>query len=148
MRSKKSKRTSEVLRQRLVESARKYLGRPYKYGAQLYHAPAYFDCSSFVKFLYRKVGIDLPRPSIRMAEEGRIIQKKIKALQPGDLLYFRGMQGRYNQKFPQGIGHVAMYIGNAEAIHAKWKIGGGMVMEENTKKLLLRKDLIIIKRIL
>ena len=137
-----------MLRQQLVGSARKYLGKPYKYGAKLYHAPAYFDCSSFVKFLYRKVGIDLPRPSIRMAEEGRTVQKKIKALRPGDILYFRGMQGRYNLKFPQGIGHVAIYIGDSKAIHAKWKVGGGTVMEENAKNLLLRKDLIIIKRIL
>ena len=140
--------TGAQLREKLGKAAHKYIGRPYRYGSKLHHAPNYFDCSSFIKFIYRKIGVDLTRPSIRMAEEGRAVSKKPLVLQAGDLLYFRGMQGRYNKKFPQGIGHVAMYVGEGKVVHAKWHRQGGKVTEESVKKLLSRKDLVIIKRII
>lgn len=137
-------------REYLIRAARRYIGRPYRFGAKISHAPRIFDCSSFVKFLYRKVGIDLPRPSIRMAEEGKRVLGGMKKLLPGDLLYFHGIEGRYNSRFPQGIGHVALYIGEGRIIHASGKSREeGTVREDSlTKVLRTRSPLVVVKRII
>ena len=143
------RKTKEELRQRLVRSAKRYLDRPYYYGAKISHAPSRFDCSSFIKFVYRKIGIDLPRPSLKMAGMGRRVPKKLKRLELGDLLFFHGTQGRYSPMFPEGIGHVAMYIGEGKIIHAKWHPKGrGRVEDASAVEWLLRRDLVVIKRIL
>ena len=136
-------------RQRLLRSARRYLGRPYHYGAKISHAPRHFDCSSFIKFVYRKIGIDLPRPSLRMAKKGKRVPRRLSALKAGDLLFFRGTTGRYDVVYPQGIGHVVMYVGDGTIIHAKWHPKGkGKVEEALAKEWLLRKDFVVIRRIL
>ena len=114
---------NETSRQeKLKVLAYKYLGRPYKYGAKPYHAPKEFDCSSFVQYLYRILGVKLPRTSIHKAELGKEIDVDKEKLEIGDLLFIRGISGRYSDKFPKGIGHVAMYVGNGKIINARWKL--------------------------
>jgi cell wall-associated NlpC family hydrolase len=39
-------------------------------------------------------------------------------LMPGDLIFVHGVRGHYSPRYPQGIGHVGMYIGNNTVIHA------------------------------
>ncbi len=143
----------EKLQERLVYLAKKQIGKPYKYGAKPSRAPKIFDCSSFIQYIFKKIGIDLPRTTIKQAHIGEAIDLKNNKLQIGDLLFFKGTVGRYNPEFPQGIGHVVMYIGDNKIIHAKWRKNkdgsdDGEVREEPSEKLLKRKDLIIIKRIL
>ena len=139
----------EKLQKRLVYFAKKHLGKPYKYGAKFNQAPKIFDCSSFIQYLYKKINIDLPRSALSQAHLGKLINLKKENLQTGDLIFIKGSWGRYDPEFFQGIGHVAMYIGNGKIIHAKWhKSSGGKVREEEVEKILKRKDLIVIKRIL
>ena len=134
---------------RLVHFARKHLGKPYKYNAKPYQAPRIFDCSSFVQYLYKRIGIDLPQMAIDQAHLGRKIDPKKENLEVGDLLFIKGGWGHYNPEFPEGIGHVAMYVGKGKIIHAKWREeDGGSVCEEPVESILKRKDLIVIKRIL
>lgn len=66
--------------------------------------------------------------------------------------FFTGVVGRYNQNFPQGIGHVAIYVGGGKIINAKYhenKDGsdGGAVEEGLLKEFLKRKDIVVVKRI-
>lgn len=136
---------------KLVQSAYACLGMPYKYGAKPEEAPEVFDCSSFTQYLYKQIGIELPRKSIDQASLGKIVEPKPKALQVGDLIFIGGKWGRYSPEFPQGIGHVAMYVGEGRVINARWKPakeGGGGVIEELAADFLERDDLRIIKRIL
>lgn len=142
----------EERKQRLIYFAQKHLGKPYKYEATLSEVPKVFDCSSFIHYLYKRIGIDLPRTALDQASIGKTVSRK-KSLQPGDLIFIKGSYGHYNPEFPQGIGHVGMYTDNGKIIHAKWEQGkngsdGGKVRKDNVKKLLYRKDLVIIKRIL
>lgn len=130
----------------LLKFAEKHLGKPYKYGAKHYHAPKIFDCSSFTQYLYRRVGIELPRTALQQARFGRKIIPKLKNLQIGDLLFFHGTKGHYDENFPKGIGHVMMYIGNGEIIHAK--SSAKKVVKEKAILKLKRKDLVAVKRIL
>jgi len=132
----------------LVRFAKKHLGKPYKYGAKPYEAPKIFDCSSFVQYLYKKVGIDLPRTALDQASCGQEVLKKLESLEVGDLIFVKGSWGHYNPQFPGGIGHVSIYIGSGKIIHAKWQKRRGQVMEDNAKDWLTRKDVVVVKRIL
>ncbi len=143
----------EKLQERLVYLAKKQIGKPYEYGAKLSKAPKIFDCSSFIQYIFKKIGIDLPRTTIEQAHIGKAINLKNNKLRIGDLMFFRGTVGRYNPEFPQGVGHVVMYMGDNKIIHAKWRKNkdgsdDGEIREESLGKSLKRKDLVIIKRIL
>jgi cell wall-associated NlpC family hydrolase len=131
----------------ILKLAKDNLGKPYKYGAKLEEAPSYFDCSSFVQYLYKQIDIDLPRTALDQAAKGTEISKN-DPLEIGDLIFIKGSWGHYNPEFPEGIGHVAMYIGDGKTVSARWKENDGSVIEENVNDYLSRKDLRTIKRIL
>jgi len=148
-----SPKIKEKLRKRLVHFAKKQLGKPYKYGAKVWEAPRVFDCSSFIQYLYKRIGIDLPRTAIEQAHLGIEIEPRKEKLEVGDLLFIKGSWGHYNPEFPKGIGHVAMDIGEGKIIHAKWEKAkdgsdNGKVVEEPVEVILNREDLVVIKRIL
>src|SRR3989338_2278030 len=112
-----NKKESKI--QKLITLAQSLKGRPYKYGAMMSDAPRFFDCSLFTQYLFREIGIELPRTAIDQAILGqKITLNKIKE---GDLIFLKGEVGRYNKHFPQGIGHVGLYIGNGMVIHASSK---------------------------
>jgi len=91
----------------IVKIAKKYLGRPYRYGAT---GPNSFDCSGFVYAVFREVGVPIPRTSLA---QSRIRGKKLSKseLKVGDLLSFdTSLKGHIN--------HSGIYIGNHKFIHA------------------------------
>lgn len=79
---------------------------PYVYGGS---SPSGFDCSGLTSYVYRQVGISLPHSSAAQANYGSFVSRS--NLKPGDLVFFRGYSGG-------GIGHVGIYIGNGQMIHA------------------------------
>lgn len=79
---------------------------PYVFGGS---SPSGFDCSGLTSYVYRQVGISLPHSSAAQANYGVAISKA--NLRPGDLVFFKGYSG-------SGIGHVGIYIGNGQMIHA------------------------------
>ncbi|AGE20983.1 cell wall hydrolase [Geobacillus sp. GHH01] len=92
---------------RLIAEAKKLVGTPYRYGGT---TPKGFDCSGFVYYTHKKVGVTLPRTSKEMYKKGKYVHKS--KLQPGDLVFFD------TSKQTKGISHVAIYIGNNQVIHA------------------------------
>ncbi|QXM05738.1 C40 family peptidase [Crassaminicella indica] len=84
------------------------LGKKYVYGAS---GPNTFDCSGFTSYVYRKIGIKLPRTSRGQATVGQKVSKS--DLRIGDLVFF-DTNGSNNGK----ISHVGIYIGNGKFIHA------------------------------
>ncbi len=141
--------------EKLIAVAKSLIGVPYKYGAQMKEAPEFFDCSGFVKYIFLQVGIELPRSTIEQAVEGEEVTKD--NLQPGDLIFLHDKVGHYDIHFPQGIGHVVLYIGDGEIIHAASKriqerpiiIEKGEVREESLEgPISLAGPIIIIKRII
>lgn len=85
----------------VVKVAYAQLGKPYRYAAA---GPDAFDCSGLVMYCYAQVGIRLPHSSYMQARCG--VPVSYAELQPGDLVFFHG------------YGHVGMYIGNGQYIHA------------------------------
>jgi LysM repeat protein len=98
--------TSQVVEQKIVEIALKYLGLPYKYGGESLWG---IDCSAFVRRVWGFFGLDLPRTS---GEQFRIGEKtNISDLKPWDLVFFH-KQGR------KSVAHVGIYIGDSKFVHA------------------------------
>lgn len=90
----------------IVKTAKKYLGTPYIYGGS---TTAGFDCSGFTQFVYRQLGITIPRTSTTQARAGIEISKD--DLEIGDLLIFANSAN-------SAIGHTAIYLGNDQFIHS------------------------------
>lgn len=115
---------TESQKLQIIEIAKKQIGKPYFFGAQETGDGLVFDCSSFVQFVFSSIGIELPRSSILQAgcEKGKEISLKSE-LEVGDLLFMRGVRGYYRDSFFNGrelyIGHVGIYLGNNEIIHAQ-----------------------------
>ncbi|HEY4347233.1 MAG TPA: C40 family peptidase [Gaiellaceae bacterium] len=93
---------ADTVGDRAVRFARNLLGTPYRYGGD---SPSTgFDCSGFVRFVYRHFGVSLPHSSYADFDLGKRVARG--SLQPGDLVFF------------DGVGHVGMYIGHNRFIHA------------------------------
>jgi hypothetical protein len=97
----------DALRQTIIETAKQYQGVAYRYGAE---SPKAFDCSGFVRFVYRTAaGIDLPRTSRNIWTSGQSIA--ISEAQPGDVVVFAARKGG-------AVDHVAILLDNDSIIHA------------------------------
>lgn len=90
----------------IVAYAKNFLGYPYVYGN---NGPNSFDCSGFVQYVYKHFGYSLSRSSKTQANDGVAVSKS--NLQPGDIIIFKNTA-------KTEIGHVGIYIGNNEFIHA------------------------------
>ncbi|WP_241158498.1 C40 family peptidase [Cohnella candidum] len=95
--------------EQVIASGNRYLGVPYRFGAPSGITSA-FDCSSFTQFLYKQIGITLPRTTTEQASLGIPITKQ--NLKIGDLVFFKD-PGR-----AQSIGHVAVYAGDNKILHS------------------------------
>jgi cell wall-associated NlpC family hydrolase len=86
----------------VVAIAMQYLGIPYRWGAA---SPSDgFDCSGLTMYVFAQVGVSLPHYAA--AQYGLGVPVSQDDLQPGDLVFFRG------------LGHMGMYIGGGNFIHA------------------------------
>jgi cell wall-associated NlpC family hydrolase len=95
----------------IVVVALQYVGIPYVWGGSTPESG--FDCSGLVKYVYREVGVDLPRNSRSQFKVGaRIPPGQVDALLLGDLVFF-GYGGD-----PSRVHHVGIYVGNGNFIHA------------------------------
>ena len=93
----------------IIATAKKYLGVPYKWGGT---SPSGFDCSGFTQYVFKAHGITLPRT---VASQYALGTKVTKAeLIPGDLVFFYARN-------KDVIGHVGIYIGDNQFIHASSK---------------------------
>lgn len=92
---------------RLIERAKQFIGTPYKWGGT---SPLGFDCSGFTQFLYKELGINLPRVSYQQATSGKRVS--MDQARPGDLVAWDS-SGRN-----PGADHIAVYLGGGMVIHA------------------------------
>ncbi len=93
-----------------VRLARQYIGYPYVWGAETPRAG--FDCSGLVKYVYGRLGLDLPHGSREQwsARYGEKIYDQA-LLRPGDIIFFENTYRR-------GISHVGIYAGDRLIIQA------------------------------
>ena len=89
----------------VVEYAKQFLGNPYVWGGTSLTNGC--DCSGFTMRIYEHFGYSLSRTSA--AQSGNGTRVSLSEIQPGDLLFY---------SYGGSIGHVAMYIGGGQIIHA------------------------------
>jgi cell wall-associated NlpC family hydrolase len=85
----------------VVGVALSQIGTNYVWGGA---APGGFDCSGLVMWAYAQVGVSIPHSTYSQYSVGVPVSRD--QLQPGDLVFF------------DGLGHVGLYIGGGQFVHA------------------------------
>lgn len=85
----------------VADYALQFVGNPYVWGGTSLTKGA--DCSGFTQSVYRQFGVNIPRTSAEQAKFGKEIA--YEDMEPGDLICYPG--------------HVSMYIGNGQIVHAR-----------------------------
>ena len=107
----------------IVALARKLVGvSEYRRGAKLAEAPAIFDCSSMIKWLYGQCGIWLPRRSIQQRELGEVVE--FNQISSGDVVFVSGWIDYYFDDIADGVGHVGIATNCNTVVHAADKKSG------------------------
>jgi cell wall-associated NlpC family hydrolase len=99
----------------VLESAAEFLGRPYRFGSE----GLAFDCSGFVRAVFAKIGVELPRSAREQFSEGERVDRD--DLEPGDLVFFR--------TYRRTASHVGIYVGDDKFVHAASR--GGQVQVDS-----------------
>ena len=90
----------------VVRYALSLRGVPYRWGKE--SPDEGFDCSGFVKYVYARHGIRLPRTAYEMAAALPAVDSRRR--QPGDLVFFNTTGEPYS--------HVGIYIGDNAFVHS------------------------------
>lgn len=88
--------------EQVVKQGYKHLGVPYVWGGTTTNG---FDCSGLMQYIYRDIGVTIPRVARDQQKVGIAIP--FESLQPGDLIFIHNPAT-----------HVAMYIGDGYYLHA------------------------------
>lgn len=83
-----------------VSLAREHQGKPYRWAAD---GPDQFDCSGFTRYIYRQIGIDIPRHSGEQYRQGPHIDVPTD-LREGDLVFFG------TRRSWRSVGHVGIVV--------------------------------------
>ncbi|MFT4302083.1 MAG: C40 family peptidase [Desulfovibrio sp.] len=94
--------------QQLLRKARSAIGTPYVRGGT---SPDGFDCSGFVCWTYKSVGVQLPRTAREQSVIGQRITN-VEDMRAGDIVAFRHPRRGY---------HTGIYVGDGKFIHSPRK---------------------------
>ena len=93
--------TDGNLGQQVADFALQFVGNPYVYGGTSLTNGA--DCSGFTLAVYSNFGVSLPHSAAAQNKKGTNVGSVANAV-PGDLIYYSG--------------HIGIYIGNEQIVHA------------------------------
>ncbi|WP_026667169.1 MULTISPECIES: C40 family peptidase [Butyrivibrio] len=103
----------------VAEFAKQFVGNPYVYGGTSLTNGA--DCSGFVMSVYQNFGVSLPHSSSADRTQGAAVDGLANA-QPGDIVCYSG--------------HVAIYIGGGQIVHASTAKTGIKISNADYRKVL------------
>ena len=117
---------------KVAKFALQYVGYNYLYGGK--DPETGFDCSGLVYYTYGCFGYQLDRTAAAQAQNGEHVE--LDALEPGDILCF------YNGG--SWIGHVGIYIGGGEYVHAQNEATGVIISAVSDVKCKIEARRILI----
>ena len=103
----------------IVDYATQFVGNPYVWGGTSLTSGA--DCSGFTQSVYAQFGYSLPRTSYEQQNWGTEVS--YADAQPGDLICYGG--------------HVAIYMGNGQIVHASYSRDGIKISNDATYRTIL-----------
>lgn len=103
----------------IANYACQFVGNPYKWGGTSLTDGA--DCSGFVMSVYANFGVELPHSSAADREVGYAVESLSEAI-PGDIICYSG--------------HVAIYIGDGQIVHASSAKTGIIISNADYKKIV------------
>ena len=104
---------------RIASYAQQFVGNPYVWGGTSLTNGA--DCSGFVQSVYANFGVSLPRTSYEQQNAGTEVS--YADAQPGDLICYGG--------------HVAIYMGNGQIVHASNSQDGIKISNDATYRTIV-----------
>ena len=110
---------SLALGQAVADFACQFVGNPYVWGGTSLTNGA--DCSGFVMSVYANFGVSLPHSSAADRNVGYAVGS-LENAQPGDLICYSG--------------HVALYIGNGQIVHASTSKTGIIISNASYRSIL------------
>ena len=103
----------------VVQFAKQFVGNPYVYGGTSLTNGA--DCSGFVMSVYKNFGVSLPHSSAADRNVGAAVNG-LENAQPGDIVCYSG--------------HVGIYAGNGQIVHASTSKTGIIVSSATYRSIL------------
>lgn len=103
----------------VVDYATQFVGNPYVWGGTSLTNGA--DCSGFTQSVYANFGVSIPRTSYEQQNAG--YEVPYSEAQPGDLICYGG--------------HVAIYMGNGQIVHASNSRDGIKISNDATYRTIL-----------
>lgn len=127
--------SNESKGQKIANYAKQFVGNKYLYGGNWNGDKPYkpTDCSGFIRGIYKHFGINLPRVASSQATSGKLVTS-LKNAEPGDLFFYKGSDGT--------IGHVSMYVGNNQVVHASSSKTGVIISDVGYRKQSLIKRIV------
>ncbi len=103
----------------VINYATQFVGNPYVYGGSSLTNGT--DCSGFVMSVYANFGVSLPHSSSALRSQGYEVGG-LENAQPGDIVCYSG--------------HVGLYVGNGQIVHASTSKTGIIVSNASYRKIL------------
>lgn len=103
----------------VIDYATQFVGNPYVYGGSSLTNGT--DCSGFVMSVYDNFGVSLPHSSSALRSQGSDVGG-LENAQPGDIVCYSG--------------HVGLYVGNGQIVHASTSKTGIIVSNASYRQIL------------
>ncbi|MBO5033478.1 MAG: SH3 domain-containing protein [Lachnospiraceae bacterium] len=103
----------------VIDYATQFVGNPYVYGGSSLTNGT--DCSGFVMSVYSNFGVSLPHSSSALRSQGYDVGG-LENAQPGDIVCYSG--------------HVGLYVGNGQIVHASTSKTGIIVSNASYRSIL------------